>query len=69
VNSQLSWDDLCSGRGAAWTLKNVFGRSANVTVSLPYGVGNFHGTVVGAEANAYVSFKLVAPTGQTILQS
>jgi hypothetical protein len=30
-----------------------FGRPANITASLPYGVGNFHGTVVGAEANAY----------------
>src|SRR5882724_11616464 len=27
---------------------NVFGRSANFTASLPYGVGNFRGTVVGA---------------------
>lgn len=34
---------------------NFFGRSANVLVSLPYGVGNFHGTVVGVEANAYRS--------------
>jgi hypothetical protein len=32
-----------------------FGRSANLTVSLPYGVGHFHGTVVGAEASAYRS--------------
>lgn len=32
-----------------------FGRSANVLVSLPYGVGHFQGTVVGAEANAYRS--------------
>jgi hypothetical protein len=34
---------------------NVFGRSGNVTVSQPYGVGNFRGTVVGAETNAYRS--------------
>jgi hypothetical protein len=33
----------------------IFGRSANFTASLPYGVGNFKGTVVGAEANAYRS--------------
>jgi len=31
------------------------GRSANVSVSMPYGVGNFRGTVVGAETNAYRS--------------
>lgn len=34
---------------------NFFGRSANITASLPYGVGNFHGTVTGVEANAYRS--------------
>jgi hypothetical protein len=34
---------------------NVFGRSGNVTASLPYGVGTFRGTVVGAETNAYRS--------------
>jgi len=34
---------------------NVLGRSANFTASLPYGVGNFRGTVVGAEMNAYRS--------------
>jgi Putative MetA-pathway of phenol degradation len=33
----------------------IFGRSANFTVSLPYGVGNFRGTVVGAETKAYRS--------------
>lgn len=33
----------------------IFGRSANFTASLPYGVGNFRGTVVGAEAKAYRS--------------
>ena len=32
-----------------------FGRSANFTASLPYGVGNFHGTVAGAESSAYRS--------------
>ena len=32
-----------------------FGRSANFNASLPYGVGNFRGTVVGAAANAYRS--------------
>jgi hypothetical protein len=31
------------------------GRSANFSVSLPYGVGNFRGTVVGAETHAYRS--------------
>lgn len=34
---------------------NFFGRSANFTMSLPYGVGNFRGTVVGAETKAYRS--------------
>ena len=34
---------------------SVFGRSANVVASLPYGVMNFHGTVAGAEASAYRS--------------
>ena len=30
-----------------------FGRSANVVASLPYGVGNFQGTVDGAGNNLY----------------
>ena len=34
---------------------NFFGRSANFTAFLPYSVGHFHGTVVGAERNAYRS--------------
>src|ERR1700756_2696835 len=34
---------------------NVFGRSANFTASLPYGVGNFQGTVVGTETSQYRS--------------
>jgi Putative MetA-pathway of phenol degradation len=34
---------------------NFFGHSANVTASLPYGVGTFHGTVSGAEAETYRS--------------
>jgi len=33
----------------------IVGRSANFSVSLPYGVGNFRGTVVGAETHAYRS--------------
>jgi hypothetical protein len=33
----------------------VFGRSASVVASLPYGVMNFHGTVAGAEVSAYRS--------------
>ncbi len=33
----------------------LFGRSANFTASLPYGVGNFRGTVAGAETLAYRS--------------
>jgi Putative MetA-pathway of phenol degradation len=33
----------------------LFGRSANFTAVLPYGIGNFHGTVTGAEMNAYRS--------------
>ena len=32
-----------------------FGRSANFSGSVPYGVGNFRGTVTGAETNAYRS--------------
>jgi hypothetical protein len=39
----------------------LFGRSANFGVSLPYGVGHFSGTVVGAETYAYRS-GLLAPT-------
>ena len=34
---------------------DFFGRSANVVVGLPYGVGNFQGTVAGAEKHAYRS--------------
>ena len=34
---------------------HFFGRSANLTAYLPYGVGNFRGTVVGAETHAYRS--------------
>lgn len=34
---------------------NFFGRTASFLVSLPYGVGNFHGHVVGAETLAYRS--------------
>jgi len=33
----------------------VLGRSANFAGSLPYGIGNFRGTVAGAETNAYRS--------------
>ncbi len=32
-----------------------FGRSANVVASLPYGVGNFNGTIAGAGTNLYRS--------------
>jgi hypothetical protein len=32
-----------------------FGRSGNISASLPYGVGNFRGTVTGAETRAYRS--------------
>jgi outer membrane putative beta-barrel porin/alpha-amylase len=35
-----------------------FGRSANLSASLPYAIGNFRGTVTGAEANAYRSGQL-----------
>lgn len=38
----------------------LFGRTANFTASLPYGVGNFRGTVVGAETLAYRSGLLPA---------
>jgi hypothetical protein len=38
-----------------------FGRTAIFTASLPYGVGNFRGTVADAEASAYRS-GLLAPT-------
>lgn len=34
---------------------DFFGRTANLQVSLPYGVGNFRGNVAGAEALAYRS--------------
>jgi hypothetical protein len=34
---------------------NFFGRTANITAAVPYGIGNFHGTVTGAEMNAYRS--------------
>jgi hypothetical protein len=34
---------------------SVFGRSANLTATLPYGVGTFKGTVLGAETSAYRS--------------
>ncbi len=34
---------------------SVFGRSANVLLGLPYGVGNFRGTIEGAEKDAYRS--------------
>ena len=34
---------------------SVFGRSANVTATLPYGVGTFKGTVAEAEVSAYRS--------------
>jgi hypothetical protein len=34
---------------------NFFGRSANITASLPYGVGNFKGTLFGTETNVYRS--------------
>jgi hypothetical protein len=34
---------------------NFFGRSANFTASLPYGVGNFEGSVMGTETTVYRS--------------
>jgi Putative MetA-pathway of phenol degradation len=34
---------------------NFFGRSGNVVVGVPYGIGNFHGTILGAEKAAYRS--------------
>ncbi len=34
---------------------NFFGRSANVTASMPYGVGTFQGDVMGAQAQVYRS--------------
>jgi hypothetical protein len=34
---------------------DFFGRSANVIASLPYGVGNFRGTITGAEGHLYRS--------------
>jgi len=39
---------------------NFFGRTANFTASLPYGVGHLQGTVVGAETYAYRSGLLPA---------
>src|SRR5690242_21843613 len=38
----------------------ILGRAANFTASLPYGVGNFRGIVVGAETLAYRSGLLPA---------
>lgn len=34
---------------------NFFGRSANISASLPYGVGNFQGTVLGTQKSVYRS--------------
>lgn len=34
---------------------SLFGRSANVLATLPYGVGNYQGTVAGAEGHIYRS--------------
>jgi hypothetical protein len=34
---------------------NFFGRSANITASLPYGVGNFRGNVLGTDKSVYRS--------------
>jgi Putative MetA-pathway of phenol degradation len=34
---------------------NFFGRTANFVAYLPYGVANFHGTVLGTETNVYRS--------------
>jgi hypothetical protein len=34
---------------------SFFGRSANITASLPYGVGNFQGTVLGTQKSVYRS--------------
>jgi hypothetical protein len=34
---------------------NFFGRSANITASLPYGVGHYQGRVIGVEREAYRS--------------
>ena len=34
---------------------NFFGRSANITASLPYGVGNFKGDVAGQSQSIYRS--------------
>jgi len=34
---------------------DFFGHSANITASLPYGVGNFRGNVLGTETNVYRS--------------
>jgi hypothetical protein len=39
---------------------DLLGRSANFTASLPYGVGNFRGNVIGAETLAYRSGLLPA---------
>src|SRR5271169_1361557 len=34
---------------------SFFGRSANVVASLPYGIGNFEGTLISAQTNVYRS--------------
>lgn len=49
-----------TSRTSVWALSythslHIFGRSANFSASLPYGVGNFRGVVVGAETKAYRS--------------
>ena len=62
---QVLFDGIVPITGASATLStpiatiyhslNFFGRSANVTASIPYGVGTFKGTAFGAEQSAYRS--------------
>ena len=40
---------------SAFHTMSFLGRSSNLTVSLPYGAGNFNGTVLGSETNVYRS--------------
>ena len=40
----------------------ILGRSANFSASFPYGIGKFHGTVLGAETRAYLRVGWILPS-------
>lgn len=64
-NGTNNFDGAIPVDGATWTYNvpilsyyhsfDFFGRSANVVASLPYGVGNFKGTLAGAGEHLYRS--------------